>query len=378
MAEKTNLENPEKLGIHLSAGAGDGMLTSALYIYNESEEVSIQDTHTTTVSIEADSDGNLLIDNASIREDVTLEMANSEDPVVLKSYVDALIKRIETLEALNKPKYTIKIYNYQGGSVLETRTVKEGDSVTAPANDPTRTGYVFSKWSKTFPFIATEDTNVYGEWTKRSYTVTFYDYSGGNVLSTQSVLYKEAATAPATPTRDGWTFDGWDKTFTSITTNTTICGKWTPVSEDDDDLGLGAKWRNHALATDPDTEDQNIIDTLERYPYTGASPEDMMGFVDETMPTAYNEDEDNYAFTAEQIEELIPNFYVPAGYEVLSLGGTYFTVVYKNGYSMWYGELDPETEGYRYNDKNFYVYEGDEYTVVIGDTGAQGKIIISA
>jgi hypothetical protein len=48
------------------------------------------------------------------------------------------------------------------------------------------------------------------------YTVTFVDHDG-TVLSTQSVAFGEAAQAPADPSREGWTFVGWDTDFSCVT-----------------------------------------------------------------------------------------------------------------------------------------------------------------
>lgn len=44
MAEETKLISPSKLGLHLSAGAADGFLTSAHYVFDETAEQSIQKT----------------------------------------------------------------------------------------------------------------------------------------------------------------------------------------------------------------------------------------------------------------------------------------------------------------------------------------------
>ncbi|MDR0346786.1 MAG: InlB B-repeat-containing protein [Coriobacteriales bacterium] len=51
-----------------------------------------------------------------------------------------------------------------------------------------------------------------------SCTVTFVDYDG-TVLATQSVNSGDAATAPATPNRQGYSFAGWDTGFTNVTTD---------------------------------------------------------------------------------------------------------------------------------------------------------------
>lgn len=61
------------------------------------------------------------------------------------------------------------------------------------------------------------------------YSVTFTDWEG-TVLSTQQVLHGSAATAPANPTREGYTFVGWDKPFDCITADTVV----TAVYEQDE------------------------------------------------------------------------------------------------------------------------------------------------
>lgn len=56
-------------------------------------------------------------------------------------------------------------------------------------------------------------------------TVTFANYDG-TVLTTQKVKYGEAAKAPDSPSREGYTFTGWDKSFSKITANTTITSQY--------------------------------------------------------------------------------------------------------------------------------------------------------
>ncbi|MBQ9068143.1 MAG: cell wall-binding repeat-containing protein, partial [Eggerthellaceae bacterium] len=62
--------------------------------------------------------------------------------------------------------------------------------------------------------------------TARTYTVTFKDGYSGKVLKTQKVAYGKAATAPASPTRTGYTFAKWDKAFNKVTSNLTVTATW--------------------------------------------------------------------------------------------------------------------------------------------------------
>jgi len=58
------------------------------------------------------------------------------------------------------------------------------------------------------------------------YTVTFKDWDG-TVLSTQQVVEGGSATAPVTPERTGYTFTGWDKSFSNITANTVVTAQYS-------------------------------------------------------------------------------------------------------------------------------------------------------
>ena len=62
--------------------------------------------------------------------------------------------------------------------------------------------------------------------TPTTYTVTFKDWDG-TVLKTQQVAYGGAATPPANPTRPGYTFTGWDRSYSYITANTVITAQYT-------------------------------------------------------------------------------------------------------------------------------------------------------
>ena len=64
-----------------------------------------------------------------------------------------------------------------------------------------------------------------------TYTVKFCDYDG-TVLKTCTVEKGSAATAPGNPSRDGYTFTGWDKSFTNVTSNLTVTAQYEKQSTD--------------------------------------------------------------------------------------------------------------------------------------------------
>ena len=109
--------------------------------------------------------------------------------------------------------------------------VAHGETTTRPATDPTREGWTFTGWDFDFTTPITSDTTITAQWVRVYRTVTF-DLAGGtgDFLPVQ-VAHGEVATRPATdPTREGWTFTGWNFDFTTpITSDTTVTAQWARV-----------------------------------------------------------------------------------------------------------------------------------------------------
>ena len=151
-----------------------------------------------------------------------------------KAFTNVTANLVVTAQySINTYTVTFKDWN---GTVLKTQQVQYGGAATAPAN-PTRTGYTFTGWDKAFTNV-TADLVVTAQYSINTYTVTFKDWNG-TVLKTQQVQYGGAATAPANPTRTGYTFTGWDKAFTNVTANLVVTAQYvqnepvsTPVPSD--------------------------------------------------------------------------------------------------------------------------------------------------
>ena len=126
----------------------------------------------------------------------------------------------------NTNKYTIT-FDTNGGSEIAPITQDYGTPITAPA-DPTRKGYTFKGWDKEIPkTMPAENITVKAQWEINQYTITF-DTNGGSEIAPITLDYGTAITAPADPTRKGYTFKGWDKEIpeTMPAENITVKAQW--------------------------------------------------------------------------------------------------------------------------------------------------------
>ena len=123
-------------------------------------------------------------------------------------------------------RYTIT-FDTDGGSAVDAITQDYGTAVTAPAN-PTKTGYTFAGWDKAIPAtMPADDVTLTAQWTVNRYTITF-DTDGGSAIDAITQDYGTAVTAPANPTKGGYTFAGWDQEIpdTVPAEDMTVTAKW--------------------------------------------------------------------------------------------------------------------------------------------------------
>lgn len=116
--------------------------------------------------------------------------------------------------------------------ITETQTVVDGNFATQPTAVPTKEGYSFDGWNFDFTKPVTASVSVQAKWTPRKYVVT-YDPNLGSVTSkTQTVTYGEEVTL-LVPVRDGFLFADWFYGDERIRS-----GVWTIAS----DVTLCAEW----------------------------------------------------------------------------------------------------------------------------------------
>ena len=123
-------------------------------------------------------------------------------------------------------RYTIT-FDTAGGSEIAPITQDYGTNITAPAN-PTRKGYTFKGWDKEIPeTMPAENITVKAQWEINRYTITF-DTAGGSEIAPITQDYGTEITAPDNPTREGYTFIGWDRDIPEImpAENITVTAQW--------------------------------------------------------------------------------------------------------------------------------------------------------
>jgi uncharacterized protein (TIGR02145 family)/uncharacterized repeat protein (TIGR02543 family) len=141
------------------------------------------------------------------------------------------------------PTYTIT-FNANGGTVTPTNGTTNAHGTLSSLPTPTRNGYTFTGWFSALVNgeVVTEHTEfftdftIYAHWKINTFTITF-DPNGGTVSPRTATTGDDGRLASEpTPTRAGYTFDGWYTTAatggtevttsTVFTANTTVYARW--------------------------------------------------------------------------------------------------------------------------------------------------------
>ena len=155
------------------------------------------------------------------------------------------------------PTYTVTL-NTNGGTINSGNVTgyTYGVGATLPtADDMTYTGHTFKGWydnesltgSPVTAIGGTETGNkeYWAKWEINQYTITVKPENGkADITITQD--YGTAITAPADPTREGYTFIGWDTEIptTMPAENITLKAKWKDIEKPTGEIIIGTnKWR---------------------------------------------------------------------------------------------------------------------------------------
>lgn len=109
------------------------------------------------------------------------------------------------------------IFETDGGSLIESQTVKKNEQVIKPV-DPVKEGYTFLEWTyqgKTYDFsqVVKSDLKLDAKWVKLDENIeTFvvkFDSDGGTTISNQVIEKGNKIEKPSDPVKEGYTFKGW-------------------------------------------------------------------------------------------------------------------------------------------------------------------------
>ena len=143
--------------------------------------------------------------------------------------------------------------NGDGNAVTDIKFYN--DILTLRSKLFTRTGYTQTGWAtvdggeKVYGLDAVYTQNealtLYPVWNTNQYTITF-DTNGGSEIAPITQDYGTPITAPADPTREGYTFIGWDREIptTMPAENMTITAQWKDIEKPTGEIKIsGNSWK---------------------------------------------------------------------------------------------------------------------------------------
>lgn len=139
-----------------------------------------------------------------------------------------------------------------GDSEYAKQVLPSGTLATRPDAPAATPGYTFGGWNKAdgtaWDYASdkvTDNITLYAKWAANTYTITF-DTAGGSEIAPITQEYGTVITAPEAPTREGYTFIGWDKEIptTMPAENITLKAKWKDIEKPTGEIVIGTnKWQ---------------------------------------------------------------------------------------------------------------------------------------
>ena len=212
----------------LAVGLGDFTANGTNYTYTLQNDSGATSTLVTAVSGNGEPvsiNGQALSTGGSAT--VAIPNSGTTDIVVeigTKTYTLTILRNSGT--GGGATSYTLT-FDTNGGSTIAPITQDYGTAITAPA-DPTKTGYTFAGWTPAIPTtMPAENMTIKAKWTVNQYTLTF-DTNGGSTIAPITQDHGTAITAPADPTKTGYTFAGWTPAIpaTMPAENLTVTAQW--------------------------------------------------------------------------------------------------------------------------------------------------------
>ena len=238
---------PDGTGISLKAGdtydGSDGYVLYAILTPNQYTITFDTNGGTTIAPIKQEYNTDVVAPNNPEKEGYTFKGWDKEIPAKMPAEDMTITASWEANE------YTIT-FDTKGGNEIAPIKQAYNTDVIAP-DDPVKEGYTFKGWDKEIPAkMPAEDMTITASWEPKQYTIIF-DTKGGNEITPIKQEYNTDVTAPKDPTREGYTFKGWDIEI--------------PAKMPAKDMTITAKWEVNKYTITYDTDGGTEIEpqTLE-------------------------------------------------------------------------------------------------------------------
>ena len=212
-------------------------------------------------TVEVPIDANVIFEAKLFQIDETTQQESLEALYYGKSEITTILpqnNKIHLILTKTQPDVDVEVevsifsieFESLGGDSVKKQEVEKDKTATEPTS-PTKTGYTFDGWYTSsdegttleteFDFTAPiiGDITLYAKWNIVDYTI-MYEFNGGEAVDNPTSYNIETETISlASPTKTGYTFDGWytdsnfstDKKVTEITKGSTgavtLYAKWT-------------------------------------------------------------------------------------------------------------------------------------------------------
>ena len=173
-----------------------------------------------------------------------------------------------TVKIFRTPVYTVT-FDTSGGTAVESVRVVGGETITAPATNPTRAGYEFAGWDNDFTSPVTENLTIRANWTPNTdtpYVVEYYLQNAAGTGYEKIEAEQKVGTTAATVTAERKSYDHFTYTATGSNPSGTVKGDGSLVLKLYYTRNLYDKWETmgEELAT-LDAKYRNITIELSSY-----------------------------------------------------------------------------------------------------------------
>ena len=223
-----------------NTGIIDGATVEGLYIPPSVEEIGSYAFYSNDITALAFTDGSATCPKSNLKILREWALCNDYEKITKPVVIPASIERIEnnafynlivddgngSIRFENNSKlYYVGVRAYSGNSNLHTPLPLPTQA--AANNTP---GLWMNMKNNTLISPQTDGTYKLSWGDTRelqaAYVVDFVDYDGTSIDS-ETVVYGNSATLPSDPTRQGYTFTGWDTDFSNVTSNLIVTAQYT-------------------------------------------------------------------------------------------------------------------------------------------------------